>query len=93
MLRAVYAEPAEDGRLVGHAGDSYVLVAAWDAQGNVRSRSIHQYGSATRDEGSPHFADQAELFARRQLKPVWMDEAEIRAHLEREYRPGELLER
>ncbi len=88
VLRAVYAKPAEDGRLVGLAGDSYVLVAAWDAAGQVRSRSIHQYGSATRDEGSPHFADQAELFARRQLKPVWMDEAEIRANLEREYRPG-----
>ncbi len=93
VLRAVYAEPAEDGRLVGHAGDSYVLVAAWDAQGNVRSRSIHQYGSATRDESSPHYADQAELFVRRALKPVWLDEAEIRAHLEREYRPGEEVDR
>jgi hypothetical protein len=29
------------------------------------------------------------LFAAGRLKPVWMDEAEIRAHLEREYRPGE----
>jgi hypothetical protein len=31
------------------------------------------------------------MFVNRQLKPVWLDEAEIRTHLEREYRPGEEL--
>ena len=55
----------------------------------MRSRSIHQFGSATLDERSKHYADQAPLFAEQRLKPVWLDEAEIRAHLEREYRPGE----
>jgi penicillin amidase/acyl-homoserine-lactone acylase len=60
----------------------------WDREGRVHSRSLHQYGSATLDQRSPHYADQAPLFAARRLKPVWMDEAEIRAHLEREYRPG-----
>jgi acyl-homoserine-lactone acylase len=88
-LHAVYARPAADGRLVGWAGDSYILQVEWDPLGRVRSRSIHQYGSATLDERSPHYADQAPLFARRELKPVWLDEAEIRAHLEREYRPGQ----
>jgi penicillin amidase/acyl-homoserine-lactone acylase len=90
VLRAVYARPQEDGRLLGHAGDSYILMVEWDSQGIVRSRSIHQYGSATKDAASPHFADQAPLFVEGRLKPVWMDEAEIRAHLEREYRPGEV---
>ena len=74
---------------MGVAGDSYVLIADWDKQGQVRSWSIHQYGTATLDAGSPHYADQAPLFAARRLKPVWLDEAEIRAHLEREYRPGQ----
>jgi penicillin amidase/acyl-homoserine-lactone acylase len=87
-LNAVYARPAGDGRLVGVAGDSYVLLVEWDREGRVRSRSVHQYGSATLDPRSPHYADQAPLFARRQLKPVWLDEDDIRAHLEREYRPG-----
>ncbi len=73
----------------GRTGDSYVLLAAWDSAGEVSSWSIHPFGSATLDETSPHYADQAPIFARRELKPVWLDEAEIRAHLEREYRPGE----
>ena len=33
--------------------------------------------------------EQATLFAKRQLKPVWLEEAVIRQNLEREYRPGE----
>lgn len=87
-LRAVYTRPAKDGRLVGWAGDSYVLSAEWDAAGAFQARSIHQFGSATSDPSSPHYADQSALFAAGQWKPVWMSEAEVRTHLEREYRPG-----
>jgi penicillin amidase/acyl-homoserine-lactone acylase len=79
----------ENGRLIANNGDSYILLAAWDKKGNVSSRSIHQFGSATMDEKSPHYADQVPLFVACKTKPVWMDEADIRANLEREYRPGE----
>ena len=89
ILHAVYSNLTEDGRLEGWAGDSYVLMVTWDTEGRVRSQSIHQFGSATLDAASPHYADQAPLFAQRQLKPVWMDEADIRANLERAYRPGD----
>lgn len=97
ILHAVYGSRVSDGKLEGlengqihgRAGDCYVLLAAWDKNGRVHSRSIHQYGSATVRKESKHYADQAPLFCKRQLKPVWMDESEIRAHLEREYRPGE----
>jgi penicillin amidase/acyl-homoserine-lactone acylase len=88
LLHAFYARPGQDGRWNVYAGDSYVMIVEWDAQGAVRSRSIHQYGSGTTRPASPHFADQAPLFARHGLKPVWLDEADIRANLEREYRPG-----
>jgi penicillin amidase/acyl-homoserine-lactone acylase len=87
VLRAVYARPADDGRLVGHAGDSYILLAEWDPAGVVHSRSINTFGSAVRDPRSRHHADQAPLFARQELRPVWLEEAHIRQHLEREYRP------
>jgi penicillin amidase/acyl-homoserine-lactone acylase len=89
ILHAVNGGELEDGCVVGMAGDSYVLLVTWDSAGRVRSRSIHQYGSATLDEASPHYADQAPLFARCEMKPVWLDEADIRANLEREYRPGD----
>ena len=92
VLHAVYGEQLDDGRLQGRQGDSFVMLITWNQSGEVHSRSIHQYGSATLDEDSPHYADQAPLFVNRQLKPVWLDEAEIRAHLEWEYRPGEELD-
>ena len=91
LLHAVTGAQLDDGRLRGQQGDSYIVLVTWDSNGDVHSRSIHQYGSATLDEASPHYADQAPLFVSRQLKPVWLDEADIRAHLEQEYRPGEEL--
>jgi penicillin amidase/acyl-homoserine-lactone acylase len=78
----------ENGTYIGRAGDCYVLLVKWDKDGNVASESIHQYGSATVHPDSPHYADQSPLFVKRQLKPVWYEESDIRAHLESEYVPG-----
>ena len=89
ILHATYGEIQEDGRIKLNAGDSYILMVIWDKDGNVTSRSVHQFGAATIREDSPHYADQAPLMANRQLKPVWFDEEDIRANLEREYAPGE----
>jgi penicillin amidase/acyl-homoserine-lactone acylase len=89
ILHAVYGDPDGKGRLLGHTGDSYVLLVNWSAAGKVSSQSIHVFGSATANKTSKHYADQAPLFVERKLKPVWMNEEEIRGHLEREYRPGE----
>jgi penicillin amidase/acyl-homoserine-lactone acylase len=87
ILHAVYGKMLDDARLQGRQGDSHVMLVTWDRDGEVHSRSIHQYGSATLDENSLHYADQSPLFVARKLKQVWLEEADIRAHLEREYRP------
>lgn len=79
----------DDGDLPGKGGDCYILMPRWSSDGTLRSESIHQYGAAATVPESPHYADQSPLFARMELKPVWMDEVEIRANLEREYAPGE----
>jgi len=86
ILHAVYGN--WDGkRFVGSTGDGYVLLVTWDSDGQVHSRSLHQFGSATLDESSPHYADQVPLFAQQKTKPVWLDEEELRQHLESEYCP------
>jgi len=89
IMHAVYGSEQDDLTLTARAGDTYVLIAEWDKEGNVHSSSVHQFGSATLDESSEHYADQAPLLAKRELKPVWMDEKDIRANLKAEYKPGE----
>lgn len=91
ILHDVSGELQANGRFRGSKGDSYILLVTWDRKGKVHSQTIHQYGSATLNTRSPHYADQAPLFVKRSLRPVWRDITEIRAHLEREYRPGEEL--
>jgi penicillin amidase/acyl-homoserine-lactone acylase len=87
-LRAIYTRRDPDGRRRAVGGDSYVLLVEWDRAGKVSSRSIHQYGSATSHARSPHYADQSPMFARYELKPVYLTQADVRMHLSREYRPG-----
>lgn len=74
QLRAIYAagSPA-DGSLTAVAGDTYILYADWDETGTVDIQSIHQFGSATLDETSPHYDDQAPLFADETFKRPAMD--------------------
>jgi penicillin amidase/acyl-homoserine-lactone acylase len=90
ILHAVYGGlDAQTGRYVARAGDTLVLLVDWDADGTVHSRVVHQFGSATLDETSPHYADQSPVFVAREMRPVWRTESEIRANLEREYHPGQ----
>ena len=89
LPHALYGQFNDNGRLIGGNGDSYVLMVRWDAEGQVTSWSVHQFGSATAVADSPHYNDQVTLFANRELKPVWFEEADVRANLARAYRPGE----
>jgi acyl-homoserine-lactone acylase len=80
-------DEAPDGRLVVNHGDSFVMFVDWDGRGRVRSHSITPYGAATTRPESKHYADQAPLFVRHQLKPVWFYPSQLAHHVERVYRP------
>ncbi|MBA2918217.1 acylase [Sphingomonas sp. MAH-20] len=88
-LRAIYTHYDQDGRLVGDLGDSFIMLVTWDASGKVRAQSIHQFGAATSRPDSPHFADQAPLFARGLLKPAWFREDELAPNIVCAYRPAQ----
>ena len=89
-LRAIYGMGMEkDGYLTNVAGDGLYYQVSWDAQGDLKVRGVHQYGSATLDETSPHYADQAEDYANEILHDPLFDDARRQSKIERRYRPGE----
>lgn len=90
VLRAIEDFELEpDGTYTARSGDSLVMFVEWDGAGRQRVETIHQFGSATLDASSPHYADQTPLFLDEQTKAVPLEEAELRQQLERDYRPGE----
>ncbi|MEY4270303.1 MAG: hypothetical protein RLZZ58_1519 [Pseudomonadota bacterium] len=76
-----------DGRLRVRHGDSFVMFMTWDKDGRVSSRSIMPFGAATNRPASPHYVDQAPLFAAHRTKPVLFDPAALMATKPRVYRP------
>ena len=50
---------------------------------------MHQYGSATLDETSPHYSDQAQDYVDEKMHDPWFEEEKILSNLKTAYRPGE----
>ena len=89
-LRAIYGRGLEDdGYHTNVAGDGLYYLVSWDSNGEQTVRGIHHFGSATLDEASPHFADQAAAYAREELRdPLFRADIRARYPVQR-YRPGE----
>jgi acyl-homoserine-lactone acylase len=86
--------PGERVRVAGHVapgrppagfGDAWVLLV--DFSGDVTAWSVLAYGQTT-NPASPHSGDQLRTFAEHKLRRAWFREADIKANLEREYRPS-----
>ena len=89
IYRAVYGLKQPDGTLTATGGDTFIMFVTWDRQGKLSSDSIHQFGSATLDQNSPHYDDQTPLFVAMKTKPVLFTQAQLAEHIEVAYRPGE----
>jgi penicillin amidase/acyl-homoserine-lactone acylase len=89
IYRAVYALKQSDGTLTAAGGDTFIMFVTWDKAGRLSSDSIHQFGSATLDQNSPHYADQSPLFVAMKTKPVLFTQAQLAGHIEAEYQPGQ----
>ena len=74
----------EKGKPMVGGGDGFIFVVEFTRP--LKAYSLLAYGE-TSNPASRHSSDQAPLFASGRLKPVWFTEAEIKANLEREYRP------
>ncbi len=86
-FRVLAFEQRPDWKRVANSGDGWVLAVEFGAK-SPRAMSILAYGQNA-DPTSPHYADQAEMFARGQFKPVRFTESDISKHTVRSYRPGD----
>src|SRR5262245_11811474 len=83
-----YNARAEKGqkRRYGTSGNTFVAVIEFGKQ--IRARSVLVFGQSA-DPKSPHYADQAELYAQGKFKDVRFTPKEIKSNLERSYHPGD----
>ena len=87
IFRAIYT--VDEGKYKkAIAGDCYFQIVEWSPNGQVSSKSIHQYGSSTLDENSPHYSDQSHLFAKNEMKPIWINLKDIKLNLWKSYSPN-----
>jgi acyl-homoserine-lactone acylase len=74
-----------DGKRSVVGGDGWVI--AVEFTDTPRAYSVLAYGESAKED-SPHHADQAEMFARGEMKRVAFTERDIEAQTIRRYRPG-----
>jgi len=88
ILRAIYSFGLDEGEpAYATHGDTWMALVEWDKEGQVSADVLHQFGSATLDKNSPHYADQARLFANKQWRSALLDINDIRDNAERSYFP------
>jgi acyl-homoserine-lactone acylase len=78
IFRVIESQPIANGKFAAVAGDSYV--AAIEFSHPIKAMVLTSYGNATQPS-SPHVGDQLELFANKQLRPVWRSRQELKDHL------------
>jgi acyl-homoserine-lactone acylase len=73
-------------KMYGTSGNSFVAVVEFGDR--VRAKAITA-GGQSGDPKSPHFGDQAERYAKGELRDVYFYREQLQGHTKREYRPGQ----
>jgi acyl-homoserine-lactone acylase len=76
-FRVLAFEETGDGTATVFHGDTYIAVIEFARP--VRARALLTYGNASQP-GSPHRTDQLPIFARKELRPVWLSRSEVEAN-------------
>lgn len=86
VISAMRTEPFANGMRKGEQGESYIMLVKFGL-GLPEIETVNVYG-ASNQPGSPHYADQMELFVNQQLKPMTLDKEEVLKAAKRVYTPG-----
>ena len=54
----------------------------------MHAMSVIPFGQSM-DPNSPHFLDQAPLYAAGEFKPMWVSREELEGYIQKTYHPGE----
>ncbi|HEV8591965.1 MAG TPA: penicillin acylase family protein, partial [Pyrinomonadaceae bacterium] len=81
-----FARDEKDGKLAANGGDGWVLAVEFDD--TPRAYSVLAYGES-RLSTSPWHADQAEMFAKGEVKKVAFTKADVDAQAVLRFRPGQ----
>lgn len=86
VLTAMYAKPIEGGKMKITQGESYIQLVKFPKDALPEIESILSYGVSTHED-SPYFANQMELYSKKQTKKMTLDKAKVRQEAVRTYHP------
>lgn len=89
VLAAMYSLKQKDGTYKGFAGESYIELVRFSAEG-VEIESVNAYGSSEEPD-SPHYTDQMDLFVKQQLKPMTLDKKQALQQAVKVYSPSRII--
>lgn len=88
LLAPEWGVPYKEGKRKITGGDAYIAFVRFPKEGLPIIETSNTYGASSK-QGSPHFADQVDLFLQQKTKPMTMDKAKVLATAKRVYHPGE----
>lgn len=83
-FRAMQFRPGANGRQAAYYGDTFIMAVEFGQ--TPRAYGVLAYSQSS-NPASPHFNDQARLFASSRLREIWFTEAQIAANQESTFRP------